>query len=128
MSVIDIDREQAATVATVRLFFTCLNDGDLDAARDLLAPQCVFETAAPAPDGERFVGADTVRDVFARMFAEWPGTQYELEDLVATDERCIVRWNRRWKDADGTPRHHRGVDVFTLRGGKITEKLAYVKA
>jgi hypothetical protein len=38
-----------------------------------------------------------------------------------------MRWTYHWLEADGRPGHLRGVDLYTLRDGLITEKLSYVK-
>lgn len=37
-------------------------------------------------------------------------------------DRCIMRWKYSWGDG-----HVRGVDIFKVKGGFITEKLSYVK-
>ena len=52
--------------------------------------------------------------------------QFEAEEVIVAGDRCTVRWIYR-KLRDGKPWHLRGVDVFTVRDGKVASKLAYVK-
>jgi hypothetical protein len=49
------------------------------------------------------------------------------EEILAPGDRCIVRWRYDWRSDNGPPGHVRGVDIFRVRGGKVAEKLAYVK-
>ncbi len=46
--------------------------------------------------------------------------------MFVAGDRCTVRWIYR-KMRNGQPWHLRGVDVFTVRDGKIAAKLSYVK-
>jgi ketosteroid isomerase-like protein len=66
----------------------------------------------------------------AAFWAKWiaanPGARFEAEEIIVAGDRCIVRWMYR-KSRHGRPWHVRGVDVFTVRDGKIAAKLAYVK-
>jgi hypothetical protein len=38
-----------------------------------------------------------------------------------------MRWRYSWVDAAGEEGHVRGVDIFQVKNGLITEKLSYVK-
>ena len=51
---------------------------------------------------------------------------FETEDIIISGDRAVVRWVYR-KLRNGEPWHLRGVDVFTVRDGKVAAKLAYVK-
>ena len=46
--------------------------------------------------------------------------------MIVSGDRAVVRWVYR-KLRNGQPWHLRGVDVFTVRDGKVAAKLAYVK-
>jgi ketosteroid isomerase-like protein len=46
--------------------------------------------------------------------------------LIVSGDRAVVRWVYR-KMRNGQPWHIRGIDVFTVRDGKMAAKLAYVK-
>lgn len=97
------------------------NDHDLDAALALTTDDVVFESTGPAPDGTRSEGRDAVREAWAPIFAD-ASSRFDGEELIVAGDRVVQCWTYRW--ADG---HVRGVDVFTVRGGKIAAKLSYVK-
>lgn len=46
--------------------------------------------------------------------------------MIESGDRAVVRWVYL-KTRNGQPWHVRGVDVFTVRDGKVAAKLAYVK-
>jgi ketosteroid isomerase-like protein len=117
------DPETRATLETIRRFNEAFNRHDVDGVMALMTADCVFENTFPAPDGERFEGATAVRGFWKRFFDSTPRARFVTEDLFATGDRCLVRWSFHWDDQGG---HVRGVDVFRVRGGKVSEKLAYV--
>lgn len=49
-----------------------------------------------------------------------------LSTRVVSGDRAVVRWVYH-KIRNGQPWHIRGVDVFTVRDGKVAAELAYVK-
>ena len=61
-----------------------------------------------------------------RWFVNNPDAKFDAEDIVVAGDRCTVQWVYR-KMRDGKPWHLRGMDLLTVRGGKIAAKLAYVK-
>jgi len=93
----------------------------------LMTDDCVFESTGPAPDGVRHEGAAAVRAVWERLFADTAEPSFTWEETTAYGDRGVVRWRFSWRNADGTEGHVRGVDVITVRGGKIAAKLSYVK-
>jgi ketosteroid isomerase-like protein len=110
-----------AVVTLLEQFAQAWNDHDLDAALALTTVDVVFETTGPAPDGERVVGHDAVRAVWAPVFAD-RNASFDTEEIVVAGDRAVQRWTYHW---DGG--HVRGVDVLTLRDGKVAEKFSYVK-
>jgi ketosteroid isomerase-like protein len=94
---------------------------DLDATLALVTDDCVFDATGPAPDGIRHVGRDAVREAWQAIFDD-TSTTFENEQTFAAGDRVVQLWRY---DFDGG--HIRGIDVFTVRGGKIAEKLSYVK-
>ncbi len=121
-----LSAEPPATHATVQRFNEAFNRHDADALADLLTDDTVFESTAPAPDGARIEGKEAVSQYWRRWFARNADAVFDTEELIACDDRAVVRWIYR-KLRDGQPWHLRGVDVFTVRDGKIAAKLAYVK-
>ena len=114
------------TLEAVNRFNEAFNRQDLDAVMDAFTDDCVFDNSTPRPDGERFVGQADVRAFWKKWFAGNPGAKFESEEVIVSGDRCVVRWVYR-KVRDGQPWHLRGLDVFRVRGGKIAEKLVYVK-
>jgi len=93
---------------------------DLAAALALTSDDCVFESTSP-PDGERCTGQAAIRDAWQPIFDD-TASKFTVEETIAAGSRVVQLWRYDW--ADG---HVRGVDVFTVRDGKVTAKFAYVK-
>jgi ketosteroid isomerase-like protein len=115
-----------ATRMAVEKFNAAFNRHDVDAVMDAMTEDCVFENTSPTPDGTRIEGAAAVRAYWQKFFAANPDALFETEEIFATADRCVVRWTYR-KTKDGKPWHLRGVDIFKVKDGKVSEKLAYVK-
>ena len=115
-----------ATRMAVEKFNAAFNRHDVDAVMDAMTEDCVFENTSPTPDGTRIDGAAAVRAYWQKFFAGNPDALFETEEIFATGDRCVVRWTYR-KTKDGKPWHLRGVDIFKVKDGKVSEKLAYVK-
>ena len=114
------------TQSIVERFNDAVNRQDITAVAELLDDRTVFENTNPAPDGARLEGKEAVSAFWAKWFANNAGARFETEELIVAGDRCTVRWVYR-KVRDGKPWHLRGVDVFTVRGGRILAKLSYVK-
>jgi len=126
MSTPAVDREGAATLAAVDRFNEAFNRHDVPAVMALMTDDVVFDSTRPPPDGERIEGQAKVAEFWRQFFARSPQARFETEDAFAAGDRCVVRWVYHWV-RDGMPGHIRGVDVFRVRGGKVAEKLSYVK-
>ncbi len=87
----------------------------------LITHDCVFESTEPAPDGSRYEGRDAVRKAWQPIFDDLSAA-FEAEETFAMADRVVQRWRYSW--AGG---HIRGVDVFRIRDGLVSEKLSYVK-
>ena len=94
---------------------------NLDAALTFITDDCVFDATGPAPDGARHVGREAIRAAWQEIFADVSST-FEAEETFACGDRVVQLWRYSWGDG-----HVRGVDVFTVRDGKVAEKLSYVK-
>ena len=118
---------EASTLAAVERFNQAFNRQDIEATMAAMTDACVFENTYPPPDGRRCAGQAEVRREFSGFFEASPDALFELEEQFAAGDRCVVRWTYRWVNDDGSPGHVRGVDIFTVRDGKVAEKLSYVK-
>jgi ketosteroid isomerase-like protein len=120
------DSVSSATRTTIERFNDAFNRHDADALSPLLTDDTVFEDTSPAPDGQRTEGKAAVVAFWRAWFAKNPDATFDAEDMIVCGDRAIVLWVYR-KMRGGQPWHLRGVDVFTVRDGKIAAKLAYVK-
>ncbi len=116
-----------ATLAAVRTFHDAFNRRDADAVMAAMTDNCIAELPYPPPDGLRYEGAAAVRAAWETFFSSSPAATFEIEEMVAWDDRAVVRWLYRWTDAQGQPGHVRGVDVMRVAEGKVAESLGYVK-
>lgn len=110
------------TLATITRFNEAFNAHDVDGVMALMTEDVVFENTSPAPDGEHYAGQPAVRAFWEAFFAGAPRAHFAAEDVFAAGDRATVRWRYSWGDG-----HVRGVDVFTVRDGKVSQKLSYVK-
>jgi ketosteroid isomerase-like protein len=115
-----------ATRMVIDRFNEAFNRHDADALAPLLTDDTVFEDTSPAPDGQRIEGKAAVLAFWRVWFTRNADANFEAEDVIVSGDRAVVRWVYR-KLRNGQPWHLRGVDVFTVRDGKVAAKLAYVK-
>lgn len=117
---------QEATRATIEKFNDAFERHDADSLAGLLTEDTVFEDTSPAPDGRRVEGKGAVVEFWRGWFARNPDAKFDAEEMIVSGNRATVLWVYR-KLRNGQPWHLRGVDVFTVRDGKVAAKLAYVK-
>jgi ketosteroid isomerase-like protein len=119
--------EEQATRKVIDSFNEVFNRHDTDRLAELLTDDTVFEDTSPAPDGKRIEGKASVVAFWRGWFAGNPDAQFEAEEIIVSGDRDVVRWVYR-KLRNGQPWRLRGVDIFTVREGKVAAKLAYVKS
>ncbi len=103
-------------------FNEAFNRHDVPGMMQLMSDDCVFENTYPSPDGTIYSGKEAVTRFWEEFFRDSPHAHIEIEEIFGMGDRCIMRWKYSWGDG-----HVRGVDVFKVEGGSITEKLSYVK-
>jgi len=118
--------QEQTTRAAINRFNEAFNRHDADALAETLTEDTVFEDTSPVPDGRRVEGKAAVVDFWRGWFARNPDARFETEQVIIGGNHGTVLWTYR-KMRDGQPWHLRGVDVFTVRNGKVAAKLAYVK-
>jgi ketosteroid isomerase-like protein len=117
-----IDDQTATTLAAVDRFSAAFDRHDVDGVMAAMSADCRFENTGPAPDGDIFTGAAAVRQVWEQFFRDNPTARFTTEERFPAGDRCVVRWRYDWGSG-----HVRGIDVFRVRDGLVTEKLCYVK-
>lgn len=121
------DEATTATIAVVQRFNDAFGRHDVDAIMAAMTDDCVFENTYPPPNGQRYQGQRAVRAFWEEFFASSPHASFEVEEMFAAGDRCVVRWTYRWVDKDGNAGRVRGVDILSVRNGKVSGKLSYVK-
>ena len=122
----DAQETSAVTRAVIDRFNEAFNRHDADAIEALLTDDTVFEDTSPAPDGRRMEGKAAVAAFWREWFARNADAHFDAEEVIVSGNCAVVLWVYR-KMRNGQPWHLRGVDVFTVRDGKVAAKLAYVK-
>ena len=117
---------EQATRAALDHFNDAFNRHDADRLAQFLTEDTVFEDTSPAPDGRRVEGKAAVVEFWRAWFARNSDARFDAEDTIISGNRATVLWTYH-KMRNGQPWHIRGVDVFTVRDGKVAAKLAYVK-
>lgn len=117
-----------ATLALIKRFEAKFSSPtDVDGLMADMTEDTVFEhMAPPAVSFGRHEGQAAVRAVWASLDEHFPGYAMTMDDIFAHDNRATARWTMRWRNPDGSDGLARGVDIFTVRDGKISEKLTYV--
>ena len=116
-----------SSMRVILAFNEAFNRHDVEEMMKLMSDDCVFENTAPAPDGTVYSGNDAVTQFWQDFFRKSPHAHIEIEEIFGLGNRCIMRWRYEWVDETGKKGHVRGVDIFHVREGFITEKLSYVK-
>jgi ketosteroid isomerase-like protein len=114
------------TRTAINNFNEAFNRHDADALAAFLTDDTVFEDTSPAPDGRRIDGKAAVVDFWRGWFARNADAHFDAEETIVSGNRAVVLWVYH-KRRNGQPWHIRGVDIFTVRNGKVAAKLAYVK-
>ncbi|WP_129628839.1 nuclear transport factor 2 family protein [Candidatus Oscillochloris fontis] len=126
MSPARMDRVEAG-MRTIMAFHAAYNRHDLAAIMDLVSADCRLECASPAPDGALYTGAEAIGQFWQHHFETMPQARLEIEEISGLGNRSLLRWRLHWLDANGTPRHLRGLDIFQVYNGQISEQLSYLK-
>ena len=113
--------------AVVARFGAAWEAWDMAAAVSMMAPDAVFESTGPAPDGRRLEGRDAIRAEWEEMDRVTRDPSFVFEEVLVSGDRATARWRFAWSNEDGSTGHVRGVDVIKVVDGQIAEKLSYVK-
>jgi ketosteroid isomerase-like protein len=126
MSPTRMSRVESA-IRIVLEFNEAFNRHDVAGLMQLVSRDCVFENAGPAPDGTLTSGKEAVVQFWQGFFSQASNAHREIEEIFSFGERCIMRWKYGWVDLAGNEGHVRGVDIFRVRNGLISENFSYVK-
>ena len=116
-----------AAMRIVLAFNEAFNRHDVTGMMKLMSEDCVFENTDPAPDGTVYSGKEVVTEFWQNFFRESPRAHIDIEEIFGMGNRCIMRWKYSWQDVEGKEGHVRGMDIFRVEDGFISEKFSYVK-
>ena len=77
-------------VDTLRRSYEALNEGDVDAALEALAPDAVWRESPELPGGDEFRGREALRGFLGDFLAEWREFHQEIENVVPAGDRIAV--------------------------------------
>jgi ketosteroid isomerase-like protein len=120
-----METRSSQTLKIMQQFNRAFVQHDASLLDDLIAEDCVMESVEPAPDGTRYVGRKACLEFWQKLANNRDGA-FADEDIVAMDERAIIRW--RYRFGPGLSKSVRGVNVMRVRDGLIVEALGYVKS
>lgn len=112
----------------VLAFNEAFNRHDIAGMMQLVNDNCIMESDSPSPDGTTYSGKQAITQFFHDFFGKLPEVHSEIEDIFGFGYRCVMRWKYEWQGVAGKKEHVRGIDIFHIKDGLISEKLSYVKA
>lgn len=116
------------TADDLKATFDAFNRHDIDAVMTHFAEECVFTTVAgPEVHGTRIEGREAIARAFAGVWAAMPDAQWADHRHFVHDDRGVSEWTFRGTDAEGRRTEAQGVDLFTIRDGKLVMKQAFRK-
>jgi predicted SnoaL-like aldol condensation-catalyzing enzyme len=116
-----------STIRIVLKFNDAFNQHNVIEMMKYMSEDCVFENTSPRPDGTIYTGKEEVTQFWHKFFFDSPNAHIEIEDIFGLGMHCVMRWKYFWIDGNGDKGHVRGVDIFKVTNGLISEKLSYVK-
>ena len=116
-----------SSIRVVLAFHEAFNRHDVAGMMQLMSEDCVFEDTESAPDGTLYKGKEAVTQFWQDFFQKSPQAHIEIEKIFGAGMHCIMRWRYEWEDTIGKKGHIRGVDIYKVQEGLISEKFSYVK-
>lgn len=112
----------------LQAFSAAWNRHDIDDIMTFMSDDCVFQTPSGAETfGTRHVGQQAVRQAFAAIFEAMPDANWSQGSYLVQANLGLSQWRFTGTGADGRRVDVDGVDVFTLKDGKIQVKNAFRK-
>jgi predicted ester cyclase len=101
-------------------------DWNMKAADEVVSPRF---TSHDWPKGGQ-TGPQAFRDYYSAIRAAVPDARYEVDDLIAEEDRVVVRWRMLGTHkgdfggitATGRPIALKGIAIYRVEGGKLMER------
>ncbi len=107
---------------TVLAYLSALGTGDPDAVAALVTDD--FHNEHTSTLGRSLVGREAYRERLRGFLAEFAGLHYEVEDVIAQDDRVAVPYTMTATVA-GRPVRIRGMFRFRVRDGLVAHRVDY---
>ncbi|MBN2411478.1 nuclear transport factor 2 family protein [candidate division KSB1 bacterium] len=127
MSPIRMSRLESSTRIIIK-FIEDFNRQNITGMMQLIGNECVFENAGPVPDDAVYSGKETITAFWQDFFYEAPQSHIDIEEIFGMGFRCVTRWKYNRDNQKEKNNYIRGVTLFKVKNGSITEILSYVKA
>ncbi|TAL90160.1 MAG: nuclear transport factor 2 family protein [Candidimonas sp.] len=116
------------TVNEMQKLFDAFNRHDIDVIMTYFHDGIVFDTVSGSEAyGTRIEGKQAVREQFEKTWGSMPDVRWLNENHFVAGDRIVSESTFVATQADGKRVHADGVDLFTLRDGKIVRKQAFRK-
>jgi taurine dehydrogenase small subunit len=116
------------TAEDFKATFDAFNRHDVDAVMTHFADDCEFTTVAGAEEfGTLIVGAEAIAKAFSGVWAAMPDAEWADHKHFVSGDRAVSEWTFKGTDSEGRRIEAQGVDLFTIRDGKIVKKQAFRK-
>ena len=120
--------EHDDAIGMLKVITTAFDEHDLDGILAHFAADAVFEgPRGPDPWGQRFVGAEAIREAFAARLSGIPDIRYQQDDHFVDGDRGASEWTLSGTTTAGQRIEVRGCDLWTFRDGKVVKKDSYWK-
>jgi len=121
--------DDKAVMALLRAFGKAFNAGDVDGILACVTEDFEWRRAEgpDAPDGRIVRGKEAVRRALAERAAQIARIRFSETEVFIAGDQVVGRFRATGAYADGTPLDVRGVDLYTLRDGRIAVKDSYWK-
>jgi steroid delta-isomerase-like uncharacterized protein len=109
-----------------RWFEEVWNQGKVDIANELAAPDCAAHGHAP---NDAAIGIPQFKEFARGVLAAFPDIHVVVEDTVSEGDRAVIRWHAKMThqapfagvDATGRKVAVRGITIMRFADGKIAE-------
>ncbi len=96
---------------------------DVSLLDNLIAEDCIMETAMPAPNGVKTVGREACLNFWKGLIEA--KTDFAPEEITIMGEKAIIIWRLRW--GTGVENSVKGCNLMTVKDGLITEAIGFLK-
>ncbi|HBD89319.1 MAG TPA: DUF4440 domain-containing protein [Gemmobacter sp.] len=116
------------TADDLKATFDAFNRHDIAGVMTHFAEDCVFTTVAgPEVFGTRIEGREAIARAFVGVWTAMPDAQWAGHSHFVQGDRAVSEWTFIGTDAAGNRTEAQGVDLFTIRDGKLVMKQAFRK-